>query len=150
MVKRTFKIFPCKYCKNFKVRWPVFSITDKRIQFFKYFFELVLWLRYELQLLYICYHRKFLKQNSHLIKLPSIEIRLKIAEASQKVAVSTFKFTDKLNVTFVLKRIITRTQRMAFFVKDFFSKCDQNSRKLGICPHFLTKISNVKLNLWKK
>ena len=38
-------------------------------------------------------------------------------------------------------KLLSLHKKMKFFIKDFFSKCDQISRKLRICSHLLKKSS---------
>ena len=69
--------------------------------------------------------------------MSSVEIKVKTTEELQKVAVSTFAFTPRLNVAFALGNIIHCTKKIKFSVKGLFSKYEQNSRWLQICSYLL-------------
>ena len=49
------------------------------------------------------------------------------------------KFDVKVAQGFIWKYIVSTAQKMTFFIKDFFSKCDHIDRKPWIWSHLLKK-----------
>ena len=90
------------------------------------------------------------------MKLPSIEIKLKIADASQKVTVRTFRFTARLNMTFALGRVIYFAKKWSFPLRISLVNIIKTAENRGFVPIYRTKTcrgnnpSKVKLGLWKK
>ena len=61
--------------------------------------------------------------------------------APQNERVGTIEFSINFDYFFRLIRTSNTAQKKKFSIKDFFSKCDQMRRKLGIWSHILTKSS---------
>ena len=68
------------------------------------------------------------------IELQSIKIKLKIVEASQKVAISTFRFTAILNMTLILGKIIHCTKKLSFLLKISLANVNKTADLLLYTP----------------